>query len=172
MPSVTNICSSWDSTTKSKIAHIMTLIVIFFIGVMAYALAIVLGITSLPSVTNVLTWKEFGFVQSKLGWICLLFACAHDMFYGWPYIGSPSCKVPPTFQVCIFPSSIYSWFLKPLSVLHSRFPTKKSWVVAYFFNFFPLFQKKNIYIYRTRAIITRGLYIFYPILASAVKSYI
>ena len=24
------------------------------------------------------------------------------------------------------PSSIYSWFLKPLSVLHSRFPTKKS----------------------------------------------
>ena len=30
------------------------------------------------------------------------------------------------------PSSIYSWFLKPLSVLHSRFPTKKSWVVAYF----------------------------------------
>ena len=69
---------------------------------MAYALAIVLGITSLPSVTNVLTWKEFGFVQSKLGWICLLFACAHDMFYGWPYIGSPSCYVPPTFQVCTF----------------------------------------------------------------------
>ena len=24
------------------------------------------------------------------------------------------------------PSYIYSWFLKPLSVLHSRFPTKKS----------------------------------------------
>ena len=42
------------------------------------------------------------------------------------------------------PSSIYSWFLKPLSVLHSRFPTKKSWVAAYFFNFFQLFQgKKN-----------------------------
>ena len=79
-----------------------TIIAILFLGVMAYALAIVLGITSLPSVTNVLTWKEFGFVQSKLGWICLLFACAHDMFYGWPYIGSPSCKVPPTFQVCIF----------------------------------------------------------------------
>jgi len=71
-------------------------------GVMAYALAIVLGITSLPSVTNVLTWKEFGFVQSKLGWICLLFACAHDMFYGWPYIGSPSCYVPPTFQYALY----------------------------------------------------------------------
>ena len=32
-------------------------------------------------------------------------------------------------------------FLKPQSVLHSRFPTKKSWVVAYFFNFFN-FKKK------------------------------
>ena len=30
------------------------------------------------------------------------------------------------------PSSIYSWFLKPFSVLHSRFPTKKSWMVAVF----------------------------------------
>ena len=39
------------------------------------------------------------------------------------------------------PSSIYSWFLNPLSVLHSRFPTKKSWVVAYFFNF--LWSKIN-----------------------------
>merc|ERR1712193_245264 len=37
-------------------------------GVSAYALAVLLGITSLPSVTNVLTWKEFAFVQSKLGW--------------------------------------------------------------------------------------------------------
>ena len=26
----------------------------------------------------------------------------------------------------VAPSSIYSWFLKPLYVLHSRFPTKKS----------------------------------------------
>ena len=73
-----------------------------FSGVMAYALAVLLGITSLPSVTNVLTWKEFGFVQSKLGWLCLLFACAHDIAYGWPYMWAPSCKVPPTFQVKIF----------------------------------------------------------------------
>ena len=30
------------------------------------------------------------------------------------------------------PSSIYSWFLKPLLVLHSRFLTEKLWVVDYF----------------------------------------
>merc|ERR1719273_1630562 len=71
-------------------------------GVMAYALAVLLGITSLPSVTNVLTWKEFGFVQSKLGWTCLLFACAHDMFYGWPYMDAPSCYIPPSFQYALY----------------------------------------------------------------------
>merc|ERR1719273_1042206 len=71
-------------------------------GVMSFALAVLLGITSLPSVTNVLTWKEFGFVQSKLGWLCLLFACAHDIAYGWPYMLSPSCHVPPTFQYALY----------------------------------------------------------------------
>ena len=39
------------------------------------------------------------------------------------------------------PSSIYVWFLKPLYVLHSQFPNNKSWVVAYFINFFKFFQK-------------------------------
>merc|ERR1712241_1103898 len=71
-------------------------------GVFSYALAVLLGITSLPSVTNVLTWKEFAFVQSKLGWICMIFACAHDMFYGWPCINGPSCNVPPTFQYALY----------------------------------------------------------------------
>ena len=35
---------------------------------------------------------------------CILFPpqlvlCAHDMFYGWPYINSPSCHIPSSFQV-------------------------------------------------------------------------
>ena len=72
-----------------------------FSGVTAYAFAVLLGITSLPSVTNVLTWKEFAFVQSKLGWFCLIMACIHDMAYGWPYLnfGNESCYVPSTFNV-------------------------------------------------------------------------
>ncbi len=68
-------------------------------GVLAFALSLVLGITSLPSVTSVLTWKEFAFVQSKLGWICLLLACAHNIFYGLPYLDGPSCSIPSSFQV-------------------------------------------------------------------------
>ena len=81
------------------VVFILCIAYISIAGVFSYALAVLLGITSLPSVTNVLTWKEFAFVQSKLGWICMIFACAHDMFYGWPYINGPSCNVPPTFQV-------------------------------------------------------------------------
>ena len=35
---------------------------------------------------------------------CILFPpqlvlCAHDMFYGWPYMNSPSCHIPSSFQV-------------------------------------------------------------------------
>jgi len=61
-------------------------------GVCAYALSVVLGITSLPSVTNVLTWKEFGFVQSKLGWLCLVFGSAHELFFSWPHLLSYHCS--------------------------------------------------------------------------------
>ena len=48
------------------------------------------------------------------------------------------------YTICTYaqaPTSIYCWLLKPLSVLHSRFPTKKSWVVAYFWpqHFFKIF---------------------------------
>ena len=49
-------------------------------------------ITSLPSVTNVLTWKEFAFVQSKLGWLCLIFGCAHTLFFSWPRLTSVQCN--------------------------------------------------------------------------------
>ena len=59
---------------------------LILIGVISYGLAIILGITSLPSVTDVLTWKEFAFVQSKLGWLCLCFGTAHDLFLGWKSI--------------------------------------------------------------------------------------
>ena len=68
-------------------------------GVFGFALVVLLGITSLPSVTATLSWKEFAFVQSGLGWTALIFLCAHDMFYGWPYMNGPSCGIPSSFQV-------------------------------------------------------------------------
>ena len=55
----------------------------------------------MPSVAASLSWKEFAFVQSKLGWVCLLFAIAHDIFYGWPYFFTTTCYLPPTFNARI-----------------------------------------------------------------------
>lgn len=71
-------------------------------GVFGFALVVLLGITSLPSVTATLSWKEFAFVQSGLGWTALIFLCAHDMFYGWPYMNSPSCGIPSGFQYVLY----------------------------------------------------------------------
>jgi len=73
-------------------------------GVFGFALVVLLAISSLPSVTATLSWKEFAFVQSGLGWTALIFLCAHDMFYewfyGWPYMNGPSCGIPSFIPVC------------------------------------------------------------------------
>jgi len=71
-------------------------------GVVGFFLISILGLTSLPSVTSTLSWREFMFVQSRLGWASLLFIVAHDMFYGWPYMNGPSCGIPSSFQYCLY----------------------------------------------------------------------
>ena len=52
-------------------------------GVIAYFTAVVLGITSLPSVSSSLSWNEFRLLQSLLGWFCLLLSTAHCALDGW-----------------------------------------------------------------------------------------
>ncbi|KAI8503537.1 cupric reductase [Branchiostoma belcheri] len=45
-------------------------------GTLSLFLMTVLGVSSIPSITNAMNWREFNFVQSKLGWLVLLFAIA------------------------------------------------------------------------------------------------
>merc|ERR1719195_305419 len=71
-------------------------------GVLGFALVAVLGLSSLPSVSAALTWKEFAFLQSGLGWAAMLLICAHDMFYGWKYMDGPSCGIPSSFQYALY----------------------------------------------------------------------
>ncbi|XP_017309007.1 metalloreductase STEAP4 isoform X1 [Ictalurus punctatus] len=52
-------------------------------GMLGFALFVLLGITSLPSVSNSLNWREFRFIQSKLGYLALLLCTAHVFLYGW-----------------------------------------------------------------------------------------
>ena len=75
-------------------------------GVLGFALVPLLAISSLPSVTATLTWKEFAFIQSGLGWLAMILLCGHDMFYGWKYMDGPSCGIPSSFQVRVSSSNI------------------------------------------------------------------
>jgi len=71
-------------------------------GVLGFALVSLLAVSSLPSVTANLTWKEFAFIQSGLGWLSMILLCGHDMFYGWKYMDGPSCGIPSSFQYVLY----------------------------------------------------------------------
>jgi len=71
-------------------------------GVFGFGLVCILGLTSLPSVTQTLSWKEFAWIQSGLGWTSLCFLCVHDIAYGWPYLNGPSCGIPSSFQYALY----------------------------------------------------------------------
>ncbi|XP_035020096.1 metalloreductase STEAP4 [Hippoglossus stenolepis] len=55
----------------------------FSVGILGFAVYLLLGITSLPSVSNALSWREFSFVQSKLGYLTLFLCTLHTYLYGW-----------------------------------------------------------------------------------------
>ncbi|CAM4701312.1 unnamed protein product [Leuciscus chuanchicus] len=55
----------------------------YSMGILGFGLFVLLGITSLPSVSNSLNWREFNFVQSKLGYLTLLLCTLHTFLYGW-----------------------------------------------------------------------------------------
>ncbi|KAM8771108.1 metalloreductase STEAP4 [Rhynchonycteris naso] len=52
------------------------------LGILGFFLFVLLGITSLPSVSNMVNWREFRFVQSKLGYLTLILCTAHTLVYG------------------------------------------------------------------------------------------
>ncbi|XP_042540503.1 metalloreductase STEAP4 isoform X1 [Dipodomys spectabilis] len=60
------------------------------LGILGFFLFVLLGITSLPSVSNTVNWREFRFVQSKLGYLTLILCTAHTLVYGGKRFLSPS----------------------------------------------------------------------------------
>jgi len=83
-------------------------------GVLGYFLAVILGITSLPSVSSSLSWKEFRTVQSWLGWACLVFSTIHVLCIGWSKL--------LTWRYCIFPNSDQIALILPLITVALKFP--------------------------------------------------
>lgn len=53
------------------------------LGILGFFFYVLLGITSLPSVSNSVNWREFRFVQSKLGYLTLVLCTGHAFVYGW-----------------------------------------------------------------------------------------
>ncbi|KAL2084154.1 hypothetical protein ACEWY4_019672 [Coilia grayii] len=74
------------------------------LGVLGFSMFLLLGITSLPSVSNTLNWREFRFVQSKLGYLTLVLCTTHCLLYGWNKFLKPSTYkwfTPPGFMLCL-----------------------------------------------------------------------
>ncbi|KAG8443179.1 hypothetical protein GDO86_011837 [Hymenochirus boettgeri] len=77
------------------------------LGILGFFFYVLLGITSLPSVSNAVNWREFRFVQSKLGYLTLVLCTAHTLVYGGDrFIYGP----------------FYRWYLPPAFVLSLIIP--------------------------------------------------
>lgn len=80
----------------------------YALGFLGFFLYVLLGLTSLPSVGGSLSWREFSFVQSKLGYLTLFFSTAHGYIYGWD---------------SFLDRNTYKWFTPPGYMLSLIVPT-------------------------------------------------
>ncbi|XP_014774186.1 metalloreductase STEAP4 isoform X2 [Octopus bimaculoides] len=81
-------------------------------GFIALFLMLLVGISSLPSVSEILNWKEWRFTQSHLGYVTVFFSVMHVFIIGMPnWLKHPSSFFySNTFTCCILP--LLTLFLK------------------------------------------------------------
>ncbi|KAK8719855.1 hypothetical protein OTU49_013335, partial [Cherax quadricarinatus] len=84
-------------------------------GIVTFVLAGVLGLASLPSVAGSMTWKEFSFLQSRVGWLTLLLAALHIIFSKWEDLVTPHFK-------CYLPSNEQFVVVLPVVTLVLKIP--------------------------------------------------
>ncbi|MEQ2265592.1 Metalloreductase steap4 [Xenotaenia resolanae] len=81
----------------------------YSMGILGFGLYLLLGIASLPSVSNALSWREFSFIQSKLGYLTLFFCTFHTYLYGWDtflFISYYKWYTPPGYMLCLVVPSV------------------------------------------------------------------
>ncbi|XP_031723973.1 metalloreductase STEAP4-like [Anarrhichthys ocellatus] len=81
----------------------------YSMGILGFGLYLLLGISSLPSVSNALSWREFSFIQSKLGYLTVFFCTFHTYLYGWNKFLKPSSYkwyAPPAYLLCLVVPSL------------------------------------------------------------------
>ncbi|XP_054476862.1 metalloreductase STEAP4-like [Anoplopoma fimbria] len=98
-----NRTSVFDTTTAWRADSYYSM------GILGFGLYLLLGITSLPSVSNALSWREFSFIQSKLGYLTVFFCTFHTYLYGWDrFLKSYSYKwyTPPGYLLSLVVPSV------------------------------------------------------------------
>ncbi|KAK5922376.1 hypothetical protein CgunFtcFv8_019646 [Champsocephalus gunnari] len=81
----------------------------YALGILGFFLYVLLGLTSLPSVGGSLSWREFNFIQSKLGHLTLFICTAHGYIYGWNTFLRPATYkwyTPPAYMLCLIVPSV------------------------------------------------------------------
>ena len=73
----------------------------------------VLGITSLPTVNARMTWREWDFIQSRIGYLTMLFATAHVLLYAYSVFDPARFK----FYHWNMPPAVYLQPLLPIIVM-------------------------------------------------------
>ncbi|KAM4026219.1 metalloreductase STEAP3 isoform 2-T4 [Anomaloglossus baeobatrachus] len=74
------------------------------VGIMALGILSLLAVSSLPSISSSLTWREFTFIQSRLGFGALVLCTLHTLTFGWKRAFEWSRYVfylPPTFTLTL-----------------------------------------------------------------------
>ncbi|KAM8967142.1 STEAP1 protein [Pelodytes ibericus] len=74
------------------------------LGILALAILSVLAVASIPSVGSSLSWREFQFIQSKMGYVALLLCTAHTFVFAWDKwvdVNQFLWYTPPTFMVVV-----------------------------------------------------------------------
>ncbi|XP_054622062.1 metalloreductase STEAP2 [Dunckerocampus dactyliophorus] len=93
-----NVENSWNEEEVWRVEMYVSF------GIMSLGLMSLLAITSIPSVHNTLNWREFGFIQSTLGYIALLIATFHGFLFGWKRAFEEDAYrfyMPPSFVVAL-----------------------------------------------------------------------
>ncbi|XP_056391320.1 metalloreductase STEAP3 isoform X2 [Hyla sarda] len=93
-----NVTSAWVEEEVWRMEIYVSL------GIIALGILSLLAVSSLPSVGNSLNWKEFTFIQSKLGFAALVVGTLHTLTFGWrrAFDGSRyKFYLPPTFTLTL-----------------------------------------------------------------------
>ncbi|XP_044281213.1 metalloreductase STEAP1 [Varanus komodoensis] len=74
------------------------------LGILGLAILALLAVTSIPSVSHSLTWREFHYIQSKMGYVALLLCTVHALVFAWNKwidVGQFLWYTPPTFMIAV-----------------------------------------------------------------------